>query len=294
MNQKTIIVTGANSGIGYQTALGLARQGHTVIMMCRNPQRGKDAQQRIIEATGNNRVDLIIVDLASQQSIRDGVATFLSRHTRLDVLINNAANFDITLKKPVITEDGVETIFATNHLGVFLMTNLLLPILQESRPARILNVASKGLITQPFLKIEFDNLNGEKKFGAAHAYYHSKLAQVMFTYDLAKRLQGTGVTVNCIRVPAVRLDDGRYDNVPAFLQAIYRFKMKFSLSAEAMADCYIRLATAPEFETVTGTYFDENCQPVKSSGESYKEHVWQHLWDTSMKLTHLENLVPVG
>jgi NAD(P)-dependent dehydrogenase (short-subunit alcohol dehydrogenase family) len=293
MNSKTIIVTGANAGIGYRTALAFAQQGHTVVMLCRNAERGAVARQQIINATGNQNVDLIVVDMASQQSIRDGVAAFLSRHSSLDVLVNNAANFDITQKAPVLTEDGVETIFATNHLGPFLMTHLLLPTLQASPSASILNVASKGLLSFPFLNIEFDNLNGQRKFSATHAYYHSKLAQVMFTYDLAQRLEGTGVTVNVIRVPAVKLDDGRYDHVPAALRAIYKVKMRFSHTPEALADAYIRLTTAPEFATVSGQYVDEGCQPVKSSKSSYDRAVWKRLWDVSADLTGVHDLIPV-
>jgi NAD(P)-dependent dehydrogenase (short-subunit alcohol dehydrogenase family) len=294
MNHKTIIITGANSGIGFQTALGLARQGHHVVMLCRSQQRGQAAHQQIIAASGNKQVDLIVVDLASQQSIREAVTEFMSRHTHLDILINNAANFDITQKAPMLTDDGVETIFATNHLAPFLLTNLLLPMLKSSAPARILNVASKGLIAHPFLHIEFDNLNGQRKFSADRAYYHSKLAQVIFTYDLAERLAGTGVTVNCIRVPAVKLDDGRYDHIPAVLRAIYRFKMRFSLTTEAMAATYFQLATAPQFEAISGVYFDENCQQVTSSRQSHDRAVWQQLWDVSAKLTRLPDLLSVG
>lgn len=290
---KVCIITGSNAGIGKRAALALAQTGATVVMMCRNPQRGEAARQEIIQQSGNDKVDLILVDMSSQKSIRNAVAEFKQRYNRLDVLINNAANFDITMKSPQMTKDGVETIFATNHLGVFLMTNLLLDLLKACVSARILNVASKGLMTYPFLSIEFDNLNGEKKFSAQHAYYHSKMAQLMFTYDLAKRLKGTGVTVNCIRVPAVRLDEGRYDHIPSAMRFIYKFKMRFALSPEAMAEAYVRLATASEFENVTGQYFDENCKVVKSSKKSSDEDVWKKLWDKSVELTRLSELVPV-
>jgi NAD(P)-dependent dehydrogenase (short-subunit alcohol dehydrogenase family) len=195
------------------------------------------------------------------------------------------------MKTPQLTEDGIETIFATNHLGIFLLTNLLLDTMKASAPARILNVASKGLMIYPFLNIEFDNLNGEKKFSAQHAYYHSKLAQVMFTYDLAQRLKGTGVTVNCVRVPAVRLDEGRYEHVPAAMRFILKLKMRFALSAEAMAEAYVRLLTAAEFADVSGQYFDENCKSVKSSGKSHNEVIWQGLWEKSAELTQLQELV---
>jgi len=287
MQSKTIIVTGANSGIGFSSALKLAKLGHNVVMMCRNAQRGETARQNIIEQAPHSMIDLILVDLSSQQSIRDGVAQFKNRHPQLNVLINNAANFDITQKQPIITADGVEAIFATNHLGTFLLTQLLLPILKDSVPARVINIASKGLIAHPFLNIVFDNLNGQKKYSPGGAYYHSKLAQIMFTYDLAKKLEGTGVAVNCIRVPAVRLDNGRYDHIPSFLRALYRFKMIFSLTTDQMADVYVKLAVDPEFEGVTGAYIDENCQKVKSSKHSYDRETWEHLWKISMNMTGL-------
>lgn len=139
----------------------------------------------------------MLVDLASQSSIRRFVEDFKLRFSHLDVLVHNAANFlYYSLKKATLTADGVETIFATNHLGIFLMTHLLLDTLKASAPSRIITVASKGSITYPFLDIEFDNLNGERSFNTQHAYYHAKQAQVMFTYDLAERSEGgTGVTV---------------------------------------------------------------------------------------------------
>lgn len=291
-SDKIYMITGSNAGIGKRAALTLAKQGATVIMVCRNPQRGEAARQEIIQESGNDKVDLLLADMSSQQSIRDAVSEFKQRYSRLDGLINNAANFDLTMKAPQLTEDGIETVFATNHLGVFLLTNLLLDTMKASTSARILNVASKGLMIYPFLGIEFDNLNGEKKFDAQHAYYHSKIAQIMFTYDLAQRLEGTGVTVNCVRVPAVRLDEGRYDHMPAAMQFIYKLKMRFALSPEAMADAYVRLLTAPEFSDISGQYFDENCKVVKSSRKSYDEAIWQELWNKSTELTHFHELVP--
>jgi NAD(P)-dependent dehydrogenase (short-subunit alcohol dehydrogenase family) len=292
MQGKTIAITGSNSGIGLRTAIGLARAGHQVIMLCRHPQRGEAARQQVIAESGNNHVDLILADMSSQQSIRQAAATLAGRYPRLDALINNAANFDINVKKPQRTADGVETIFATNHLGPFLLTTLLLPLLRQSAPARVCNIASKGLVAYPLLRIEFDNLHGERKFSAQRAYYHSKLAQIIFTYDLAERLAGSGVTVNCIQVPAVQLDEGRYDHVPAFLRAIYRFKMRFSLTSEAMAATYIRLVTAPEFAEVTGQYVDEACRPVKPPRGSQDRATWQQLWQVSEELTRSSVAIP--
>ena len=290
MNTKTIMVTGANSGIGYQAALKLAKINYRVVMICRSKKRGETAQQKIIAETGNNQVDLILIDLSSQQSIRDGVAIFNSRYTQLDVLINNAAIFDITQKQVQMSDDGIETIFATNHLGSFLLTNLLLPALKASPAARIINIASKGLLAKPFMDIQFDNLNGEKKFNVTDAYYHSKIAQIMFTFDLAERLSDNNIATAIIRVPAVKLDEGRYDHIPAFLRAIYKLKMHFSLSTEEMADVYIKVATLPEFSNVSGIYLNENCDEVKASKQAYNRNTWKELWNISAKMTNLKEV----
>lgn len=284
---KTIIITGSNSGIGKAAALQFAQRGATVVMVCRNPTSGAQAQREIISQSGNAKVDLLLCDLAEQKSIRAFVQTFTRKYQRLDALINNAANFDQTMKQPRLTSDGIETIFATNHLGPFLMTNLLLDTLKASAPARVLNVASKGLVTFPFLDIEFDNLNGQKKFSVTHAYYHSKLAQVMFTYDLAERLQGTGVTVNCSRVTNVQLDWARLTEIPAYMRWAYNIKRKFAITPEQMADSYVRLVLAPEFEQTTGKYFDEHCHAVKSSAKSYNRATRKKLWDASAQMTQL-------
>ncbi len=293
MKTKTIMITGANSGIGYQTALGLAYKKHHVVMICRNAERGQLAQEKIIAETGHADVDLIIMDLSSQHSIREGVADFNARYEHLDVLINNASIFDITQKHIKLSNDGIETIFATNHLGAFLLTQLLLPSLKMSQAGRIINIASKGLIAYPFLDIEFDNLNGEKKFSVAHAYYHSKLAQIMFTFDLADRLGDTNITVNCIRVPAVQLDEDRFDHIPTFLRGIYRFKMKFSLTSTQMAETYLKLSLSPDYKSVTGAYIDENGKQVKASRKAYNQQTWGKLWDVSEQMTQSTHSLPI-
>jgi NAD(P)-dependent dehydrogenase (short-subunit alcohol dehydrogenase family) len=284
---KIIIVTGANAGIGRETARGLAKLGHTVVMVCRNTQAGETVRQEIVTQTGNMAVEVMKCDLASQQSIRQFVADFTARYLRLDVLINNAANFDHTLKQPVLTADGVEVIFATNHLGPFLLTNLLMDTLKASAPARVLNVASQGLTLYPFLSIELDNLNGQKKFSTQHAYYHSKIAQVMFTFDLAQRLQGMGITSNCIRVPNVQIDKGRYEYITGWKRRAYEIKRSRAITSAQMAEAYVRLAVASEFEKTTGKYFDEKCKEVKAYKPAYNQAVWKKLWDVSAALTHL-------
>lgn len=285
MNQKVCMITGANAGIGKRAAQQYAEQGATVVMVCRNKKRGEAALAEIKAKSGSESVDLMLCDLSLQKSIRNLVKEFKEKYDHLHVLINNAANFDYRLKKPVLTEEGIEVIFATNHLGPFLLTNLLLDVLKKSAPSRIITVASKGLIAYPRLTIEFDNLNGEKKFSYQHAYYHSKLAQIMFTYELAKRLEGTGITVNCIRVTNVKIDLERIGDVPTYMQYVYRVKRFFGITPEEMAKTYVYLGTAPQLEGVTGKYFDEHGKEVKSSKQSYDQKVWKRLWDVSEELT---------
>lgn len=287
LENKTMIVTGANSGIGKAAAAQLASQGATVIMACRSPQRGAQALADVKTQSGSDKVELMAVDLSSQASIRAFAAEFQARHQRLDVLIHNAANFDHSQKHPVLTEDGLETIFATNHVGIFLLTHLLLDLLKASAPSRIVTVASKGLITYPFLDIEFDNLNGERKFNVTHAYYHSKLAQVMFTYDLAERLKGSGVTVNCVRVTNVAIPDERIANIPRFLRSLYALKRKMAITPERQAETYVFLAADPAVQDVTGKLWDENNRQVRSNQNSYNQQTWHKLWDVTARLAGL-------
>ena len=288
LSNKTILITGANSGIGKAAAVQLARLGATVVMACRSAQRGAQALEQVRQASGSDQVELMLVDLASQASVRQFAAEFKQRHARLDVLIHNAANFDHTLKQATLTADGVETIFATNHVSVFLLTQLLLDTLQASAPSRILTVASIGLIAYPFLDIEFDNLNGERKFSTQHAYYHSKQAQIMFTYDLAERLQGSGVTVNCVRVTNVAIPDERLQHLPKWLLKIYHLKRGMAITPERQAETYVYLAADPAVQEVTGGYWDENNQPVRSNANSYNRATWKKLWEATHRLAGLE------
>jgi NAD(P)-dependent dehydrogenase (short-subunit alcohol dehydrogenase family) len=281
---KVVVITGANSGIGKAAAVQLAETGAYVVMACRSLERGAIALDEVISRSGSESVELLQVDMSSQESIQEFVKAFLHRHQHLDVLIHNAANFDLTRKAPVLTAEGVETIFATNHVGVFLLTSLLLDVLKDSSPSRVITVASKGLVVYPNLDIELDNLNGERDFSPQHAYYHSKLAQVMYTYDLAERLADTGVTVNCVRVGNVAVADDRLGNIPGFLKKLYALKKKMALSPERMARTYLYLAADPALEDVSGGYWDENNRQVKSNANSYRRETWERLWEATEEL----------
>jgi NAD(P)-dependent dehydrogenase (short-subunit alcohol dehydrogenase family) len=196
---KTFIITGANSGIGFAAARQMAKAGATVVMASRSLERGTAALNEIVHLTGSQRVHLLQVDMASMPSIHGFVESFLARFDRLDGLVNNAANFDISKTTPSFTESGAECIFATNHLGPFLLTNLLLDILKASAPSRVVNISSKGLLLYPFLKIQFDDLttSRKRKYSPSYAYYHSKLAHIMFTRELARRSGGQRSNREC-------------------------------------------------------------------------------------------------
>lgn len=285
LSGKVIIITGGNSGIGKAASIQIARSGATVVMACRSMERGAQALVHVREAANSAKVYLMQVDLSSQASIRRFASDFLERYGQLHVLIHNAANFDHTQKKPVITDDDVETVFATNHLGPFLMTNLFLDVLKASAPSRVITVASKGLLTYPFLDIKFDNLNGERKFNLQHAYYHSKQAQVMFTFDLAERLRGTGVTVHCVRVGNVAIPDERLTHLPNWMHKLYEVKRRFSMTPEKMAETYIWLAADPVPAQRTGGYWDAPGIEVRANKNAYDTETQRRLWAVSAKLT---------
>jgi NAD(P)-dependent dehydrogenase (short-subunit alcohol dehydrogenase family) len=285
---KTIIVTGANSGIGKAAAVQLAVLGADVVMACRSLERGQHALEEVKQTSGSQRVELMQLDLASQKSIRAFAEDFKKKHKRLDVLIHNAANFDKTITQPILTEDGIETIFATNHVGPFLLTGLLLDLLKKSAPSRIITVSSKGLLVYPNLGMEFDNLNGERKFSSQHAYFLSKQAQVMFTYVLAEKLKDFGVAVNCVRVTSVAVAADRLSNLPKWMQKLYDLKRKMSITPEKQAETYTFLAADPIGHEITGGYWDEKNQQVRSNKLSYDLELQERLWKESERLAGIK------
>src|SRR3989441_6663023 len=198
IENRVFLVTGANSGIGKATALGLARMGGTVVMACRDATRGEAARQEIIRESGNPRVFLEIVDLASEASTRSLAETIHRKYPRLDVLINNAG---VYTSHRQMTADGLELQFEVNYLSGFLLTQLLLDLLKKSAPSRIVNVSSSAHMGGT---IRFEELQGERRYGGFRAYSQSKLAQVLFTRELARRLEGTGVTVNACHPGVIR------------------------------------------------------------------------------------------
>ncbi len=274
------MVTGANSGIGKATALALAQMGATVVMVCRDRARGEEAQNEIRTKSKNNAIDLLLADLSSQQSIRQLAENFQHHYTHLHVLINNAGASFIGQRRETV--DGMEMTFAVNYLAPFLLTNVLLDVLKASAPARIVNVSSDA---QASGYIQIDDLQAEKLYKPMRTYPQSKLAVVLFTYELARRLQGTGVTVNCLHPGFVATHFGQRDVGPAF-----RFLVKaigsFGTSPEMGAKTSIYLASSPEVESVTGTYFVKSI-PRRSASISYDESLQRQLWEKSAKLVNV-------
>jgi NAD(P)-dependent dehydrogenase (short-subunit alcohol dehydrogenase family) len=265
MDRKICLITGANSGIGKAAAIQIAQKGHRTIMACRNREKGEIALREVREISNSDMVELMIVDLALQSSIRDLSDVVLSKYDRLDVLILNAAIFDITQKMGIDTSEGIESIWATNHIGAVLLTELLWSVLKNSRQGRVITIASKGLLAKPFLKVDLvDPEYKSRAFSVENAYYQSKLAQIIFTLWLAEKGREEHITANCIRVPAVRVDvENKYPGLPTIMKKLYALKSKSALSPEKMAETYTYLAIADELDNVTGTYFNEKVQPVK-------------------------------
>jgi NAD(P)-dependent dehydrogenase (short-subunit alcohol dehydrogenase family) len=273
MQGKVCLVTGATSGIGKATALGLARLGATVVLVGRDPDIGKAARDEIAQHSGNAATDILLADLASQASIRQLAETFQQRYDRLDVLVNNAG---ISPIRRQVTVDGIELTFAVNVLAPFLLTNLLLDRLTASAPARVVNVASTA--QSP---LNFADIQNERRYNALNVYSQSKLADILFTYELARRLQGTGVTANCLHPGVIATNLLR--DLPAPIRALTKL---FFATPEKGARTSIYLASSPDVASVTGTYF-VNSKPARSSRTTYSEADAKRLWDICAGLTHV-------
>ncbi|MBI3558162.1 MAG: SDR family oxidoreductase [Deltaproteobacteria bacterium] len=277
--EKLCLITGANSGVGLATAMALAKNGARVVLACRDTQRGQAALETIRANTGSRKLELMLLDLGRLQSIRDFAAEFKKKHNRLDVLVNNAGAM---LAKRTTTHDGFETTFGVNHLGPFLLTNLLLEVLKASHPARIVNVASGA---HSFGWMDFGDLQGERFYLGFKAYSQSKLANIIFTCELAERLKGSGVTANCLHPGMV---DSNFANPKAgsfhWLGKLIRPLM---VTIEQGADTAVYLATSPDVEGVSGKYFYKR-KAVKSSRKSRSKSAANKLWAISEKLTGLK------
>lgn len=268
MKNKTILITGATSGIGKETALGLAKLGATIIFTTRDEAKGEKTKNDLIATTQNKNIHMLKCDLASFASIRTCCQEFTAKYDKLHVLINNAGIWDFTRKT---SKDGIENIFATNYLAPFLMTHLLLDTLKKSAPSRIINVSS-GL---HYGTIHFDDIEFKEKFSGMKAYRQSKLALILFTRLLAKKLDGTGVTVNVVHPGMNKTHLGR--DAGGFSQIMFKLLGK---DPKIGAETSIYLASSPEVEKITGEYFAKK-KIKQSSKESYNMDLAKKLWDVS-------------
>ena len=285
MRDKLCLVTGANSGIGRATAEELARRGATAVMLCRDRGRGEAARARIESRVSGARLELLIADLGSQRSVRRAAEEFKSEHPRLDVLINNAGAF---WGRRQVTGDGLEATFAINHLGHFLLTQLLEEELKASAPSRIVNVSSSAYKAA---RLNLADLQSERGYDGMRAYGNSKLANILFTYELARRLDGSGVTANCLHPGVVRTRIGR--NAPLLIKLFFLVMKPLLLSPAKGAATTVYLATSPEVERVSGKYFVKQV-PQPTAARTYTEQTARRLWEISEKLTDLTAADPTA
>src|SRR5688572_28538346 len=278
MNGKICLVTGGTNGIGKSTALELARMGATVVIVGRDAQKTSQVVEEIRAASGNKNVDSLLADLSSQQEARRLANEFKSKYSHLHVLLNNAGGFFL---RHQLSVDGGEMTFALNHLASFLLTNLLLDTLKASVPARIINVSSNAHASG---KIEFDNLQGERVF-SPRAYDNSKLANILFTVELARRLKGTGVTVNVLH-PGFTATGFAKNNGKAIAALVSVFAPLVARSPAKGAETSIYLASSPSVEGVTGKYF-HNSRVFPAAPQATDMVVARKLWDVSAEMVHL-------
>jgi len=287
LKNRYCMVTGASSGIGREIALGLARREARVFLVCRDSGRGRSAQEYIRQQSGNNDVHLLLADLSVQNQIRILAMDFMQQHGVLHLLVNNAG---VIMGKRVLTEDGIEMTFAVDYLSYFLLTNLLLGALRAGAPSKIVNMTTS---LHRLAKLDFDNLQGEKSFGRQSAYARSKLAVVFFTYELARRLEGSGITVNCVCPGAC--SSAIWSHSSRTINAFFHALMKGSEEGAALP---LHLACSSEIEGLTGCYFETRQHlrisrvnvkgtESKSSRATYDRKTAARLWEISERLTGL-------
>ncbi len=272
------VVTGATSGIGKETARALAAMGHSLFLVARDRDRGEAARTEISRGTGNDAVELAVCDLASQAQVRGLARELLDRNGAIHVLVNNAG---LTLGQRRLTEDGIETTFAVNHLAPFLLTALLHERLIESAPARVVTVASNAHRRGT---IDFEDLSAARGYSGLTAYGRSKLANILFTFELARRLRGSGVTANCLHPGVVSTGFGRAG--PLHVRLFFKVAGRLLLTPERGADTAIWLAASPEVEGATGGYYVGR-RRVEPSPAACDRSAAERLWRVSARLVGL-------
>jgi NAD(P)-dependent dehydrogenase (short-subunit alcohol dehydrogenase family) len=280
MRDKTVLVTGATDGIGKETARRLAERGARVFIAGRNAEKGAAAVRDIATNTGTDQAEFLQADLSVQADVRGLAKAVKQRTNRLDVLVNNAG---VIMFRREETRDGIEMTFGLNHLNYFLLTHELLDLLKASAPARIVSVAS---IAHRRAMLDFEDLQLSRGFGAWKAYSRSKLANIMFTYALARRLEGTGVTANCLHPGFVSSHFGQNGRFLARTGMALAMRFGNAISVAQGAQTSVYLASAPEVTSQSGLYFDEG-KAVKSNHASYDRHAQEKLWGISAKMVSL-------
>lgn len=278
MKGTTCIVTGANSGIGRVTSTALAKMGAKVLIVCRDPSRGDAAKARIIADSGNSDVELLLADLSSQRQLRELAASILRRHDRVDVLINNAGMLGNERR---VTEDGIEQMFAVNHLAPFLLTNLLLDAIRRSPQGRVVTLASE---VHRWAKFDPDNLQAERGYGGYKQYCVTKLANVMFTAELARRLQGSRATANCLHPGVVGSNFG--SGAAWWMRVGMALGRPFLRTAEKGAETVLYLACSPEVAEQSGKYWMDK-KIARSAPEASDVRKTERLWEISTELVGL-------
>ncbi len=279
MHSKTVVITGGNSGVAKATAIALAGAGARTVITARSGSRGRDALADIRRASGSDLVDLVVFDLADLASVRQGAAVLLDRYDEIHVLVNNAG---LVLSERTETADGFESTFGINHLGPFLLTQLLIDRLISSAPARVVNVASTAHRSARH-GVGFDDLQSCSGYKGMQVYGRSKLANILFTTELAGRLAGTGVTANSLHPGTVATGFARDGDASGFLALGMRVIKPFTLSPEEGARTSVHLASAPEVAEVTGEYF-VRCKTKTPSAAARDEAAAAHLWSVSEEL----------
>lgn len=271
---KTILVTGSSSGIGLETALALAQQGHEIILAARTEQKLKDAIERIKTETGNNKLKYYTANFSSLKSVRALAESIKRDYNKLDVLVNNAGG---VFSEFELNEDGLEMTIATNHYSYFLLTGLLLDLLKKSDEGRIVNVASRSNYRG---KIDFESFTKDKGYFIMKAYGQSKLANVLFTVELAERLKGTNITANCLHPGVVKTDIGTKDT-KWYASFVWTFLSRLAgISVKDGAKTSVFLATSPEVKGVTGKYFDL-CKAKEPNKDAHNANLRKELWNIS-------------
>lgn len=275
LDGKTVVITGANTGIGKETAIDLAKRGARVIMACRDMEKGQAALKEVVENSANEHVSLMKLDLSDSKSIREFADNVNKEEEKLHILLNNAGVMVCPFGK---TADGFEMQIGVNHMGHFLLTYLLLDLIKKSAPARIINVSSMAHL---FGSINLDDINSEKSYDKRAAYAQSKLANILFTRSLAKRLEGTGVTAYSLHPGVVQTDLWRHLSGPQ--QIMMKVVSPFTKSSSQGAQTSIYCAVEPSLEKESGGYYSD-CAPAKCSAKAEDDDMAQRLWELSCRL----------